>query len=371
MNRRELLRSSLLLAAASRCPSSVVHASGGFVPKRVLVLGGTQFLGPAVVDALLASGRTVTLLNRGVTNPELFPHVEKLRGFRSADVNDQNLSAPSHRHFDVIVDVWPNDPDVVASAAHFFKQQGAHYLFVSSVGAFDHREFAKTGVTEDAPMQPFNSSWRAYNRNKAESERRLHKIIGEPLTIVRPGPIAGHRDGGGDLLIWLLRAQDGRQHIAPGDGRDPVEFVDVKDVAAFLATAINRSIYGTYNLTGRSMSFREFLAKCGEATGSYADFVWIPQEFLHQQGLESNSVLHTFIGNFPYWEPDPCYQGQYRISSEKAFRSGWATRPFQETAFDCLNDFYSGNFNEELSPLSPLRENEVLQQWMRRAAANP
>jgi len=188
---------------------------------------------------------------------------------------------------------------------------------------------------------------------------------------VRPGAIAGHRDGGGDLLIWLLRAQDGRQHIAPGDGSDPVEFVDVKDVAAFLATAVNRSNYGTYNLTGRSMSFREFLAKCSDATGSGADFVWVPQEFLRKQGLESNGVLHTFIGNFPYWEPDPCYQGLYRISSEKAFRFGWATRPFHETAFDCLRDFYSREFNDDLSPLSEQRENEVLQQWLQRTAANP
>jgi 2'-hydroxyisoflavone reductase len=368
MNRRELLKSSLLLAAASQCPSFVARASAGFVPKRILVLGGTQFVGPAVVDALLAAGHTVTLLNRGVTSPELFPHVEKLRGFRSADPNDQNLSELSHRHFDVIVDVWPNDPDVVASAATLLKDRGAHYLFVSSVGAYDHREFAKAGVTEDAPMEPYDSSWRAYNRNKAESERRLHHIIGERLTVVRPGPIAGHRDGGGDLLIWLLRAQDGRPHIAPGNGSDPVEFVDVKDVAAFLATAINRSIYGTYNLAGRSISFREFLAKCSDATGSNADFVWVPQQFLHKQGLESNAVLHTFVGNFPYWEPDPGYQGLYRISSEKAFRSGWATRPFHETAFDCLNDFYSGGFNEELSPLSALREKEVLEQWMRRTS---
>jgi 2'-hydroxyisoflavone reductase len=366
MNRREFLGGSLLLGAVSECTWLLPRASAIFVPKRVLVLGGTFFLGPAVVNALLASGHTVTLFNRGVTNPELFSHLQRLRGFRSADPNDQDFSALSHRRFDVVVDVWPNDPDVVASAATLLKEQGAHYLYVSSVGAYDHKEFAKAGITEDAPMEPFDSSWRAYNRNKAESERRLHKILGEKLTIVRPGPIAGHRDGGGDLLIWLLRAQDGRQHIAPGDGSDPVEFVDVKDVAAFLVMAINRSIYGTFNLTGRSMAFREFLDRCSAATGSNANFVWIPQQFLQKQGLESNHVLHTFIGNFPYWEPDHGYQGLYAISSEKAFRAGWVTRPFDQTAFDCLNDFYSGDFDDALSPLSSERENEVLREWSQR-----
>jgi len=366
MNRREFLKVTSVVGTLTTCPWLVPRAEANFVPKKILVLGGTLFVGPAVVDALVASGHMVTLFNRGVTNPQLFPHVEKLRGFRSADSNDQDLSMLSHRHFDVVVDVWPNNPDVVASAASVLKDHTTHYIFVSSVGAFDHKEFGKMMVTEDAPMEPWNSSWRAYNRNKAESERRLHQIIGEKLTIVRPGPIAGRRDGGGDLLIWLLRAQDGGEHIAPGDGSDPVEFVDVKDVAGFITLAINRSVYGTFNLTGRSMSFREFLENCKVATNSGANFVWIPQQFLHEHGLESNDVLHTFIGNFPYWIPERDHQGLYRVSSEKAFSAGWVTRPFRETAFDCLNDFYSGEFNETLSPLSPQKEKEVLEAWARR-----
>jgi len=364
VNRRRFLKSSLVFGAVSQCPWTVVQASTVFVPKRVLVLGGTLFLGPAVVNALLASGHQITLFNRGMTNPELFPHLEKLRGFRSADSNDQDLSALSRRRFDVIVDVWPNDPEIVASAATLLRDRQSHYLFVSSVGAFDHKEFSKAGLTEDGPTEPFDSGWRAYNRNKAESERRLHKVIGERLTIVRPGPIAGHRDGGGDLLVWLLRAQDGEQHIAPGDGSDPIEFVDVRDVAAFLVMAINRSIYGTFNLAGKSMTFREFLGKCSSATGSNGNFIWIPKSYLHEHGLESNDVLHTFVGNFPYWEPDPAARGLYQVSSEKAFATGWTTRPFDETAFDCLNDYYSGQYSDELSPLSAQQEREVLNAWL-------
>lgn len=109
----------------------------------------------------------------------------------------------------------------------------------------------------------------------------------------------------------------------------------MKDVASFLALAIVRSLYGTFNLTGKSMSFREFLDACKNATHSDANFVWIPQQFLHEHGLDSDAVLHVFGGNFPLWRPDPNNQGLYRISSEKAFRAGWHTRPFEETAFDC------------------------------------
>src|SRR4029453_18961376 len=136
MNRRKFIRTS----AASSLGLLLAGTSIAFArtPKKVLVFGGTGFLGPAVIDALMADGHTVTIFNRGVTNAELFPRVEKLRGFRSTDPNDQDLSALSRRRFDVVIDVWPNEPDVVASAAEFMKDRTNHYLFFSSVGAYDH-----------------------------------------------------------------------------------------------------------------------------------------------------------------------------------------------------------------------------------------
>jgi len=369
MNRKEFLKGSLLMSAAWAGTSLLApQLWASFTPKRVLILGGTSFVGPAVVNAMVADGHSVTLFNRGVTNPELFPHLEKLRGFRSSDANNQDLSALSHRHFDVIVDVWPNDPDMVASAADFLKQRTQHYVFISSIAAYDSKEFAKTNIEEDAPMEPWNGPGRTYDRNKAESERRLHQIIGEKLTIVRPGPIKGRRDTTPDLLTWLLRAQEGGEHIAPGDGNDPVQLVDVKDVASFLAMAIAPPLYGTFNLTARSMSFREFLEAAKGATHSDATFVWIPQSFLHERGLETDSVLHTFAGNFPFWRPDPGNQGVYRVSSEKAFRTGWRPRPFHETAFDCLSDFYGGQVMERPEFLSAAKEKEVLEAWRHRAS---
>lgn len=337
-------------------------------PKKILVFGGTDFLGPAVVEALMDDGHTVMIFNRGVTNPELFPKVEKLRGFRSADPNDQDLSALSRRRFDVVIDVWANEPDVVASAAEFLKDKTNHYLFVSSVGAYDHDFFAKPEMlTEETPTQPWNSVGRAYNRNKAESERRLHKIIGERLTIARPGPITGSRDDGAGLLTWLLRVQDGGEHIGPGDGKSPVQLVDVKDVARFLAMAIGQSLYGTFNTTGNSFVFRDFLEACNKATRSQATFSWIPQDFLHEHGVESNDVLHVFDGNFPLWQPDPKYQGLYRVSSAKAFAAGWHLRPFEETALDCLSDFYSGHAQRP-NYLTAAHEKEVLEAWKKKTA---
>ena len=114
------------------------------------MLGGTLFLGPALVETTVADGHTVTLFNRGVTNPGLFPYLEKLRGFRSNDPGDQDLSSLGRRHFDAIVDVWPNDPAIVASAAEFLKDRAPHHLYVSSVAAYDSKEFTKAGIGENA-----------------------------------------------------------------------------------------------------------------------------------------------------------------------------------------------------------------------------
>lgn len=370
MDRRKFIKRSLIAAAASSCSTLFSsQAWGGITPKRILVLGGTQFLGPAIVEAAVAEGHIVTLFNRGVTNPDLFPHLEKLRGFRSDDTGDQDLAALAHRHFDVAIDVWPNDPTTVTSAAEFLKDRVGHYLYVSSVAAYDSKEFERAGIEEDASLESWNGASRKYNRGKAESERRLHAILGEKVTIVRPGPIKGNRDTTPDLLTWLVRSQSGGQHIGPGDGSDPVEWVDVKDVARFLMLAIDRSLYGTFNLTGRPMSFREFLDACNSATRSDAQFVWVPQDFLRQHGLETDFALGLFAGNFPHWRPAGTKPGLYQVSSEKAFRAGWQTRAFQETALDCLSYFRSqGNALDWTDYLSSDKEKQVLDAWTRRSS---
>jgi 2'-hydroxyisoflavone reductase len=289
MNRRRFIRTSAASSLGLLLSRGLIQSALGSAPKRVLVFGGTNFVGPALVDALLIDGHTVTLFNRGMTNPELFSLVERLKGFRSTDPKDQDLSALEHRRFDVVIDVWPNEPEVVASAADLLKNRTDQYLFVSSVGAYDRKLFAKPDViTEDAPSQPWNEPAPQYNRNKAESERRLHRIIGERLTIVRPTRIKGHRDDSnpGNLLTWLLRMQAGGEHIGPGDGRDTFQMVDVKDVARFLALAITKSLYGTFNVTGKLLTFRDYLEECKVATRSDATLTWIPQQFLHEHGLE-------------------------------------------------------------------------------------
>ena len=198
LSRRRFLGSSAA-AAASFVLGGLPRRLKGSAPKKILVLGGTSFLGPALVEAAVVGGHRVTLYNRGITNPELFPQLEKLRGLRSAKTSEESWTALGDRRWDAIVDVWPNDPALAESAARLLRGRTSHYLYVSSIAAYDRRGFATPGLTEDAPMEPFDSDARPYNRNKAESERRLHSLVPDRLTIVRPGPIKGVRDDTPDV----------------------------------------------------------------------------------------------------------------------------------------------------------------------------
>lgn len=368
MQRRNFVQSSLAALAGTICWSASSNSSAASAsPKHLLILGGTRFLGPAIVEAAVARGHTVTLFNRGVTNPNLFPHLEQLRGFRGADPRDEDLTALSHRRFDVAIDVWPNDPAVSASAARFLSDRVQHYLYVSSIAAYGAQELEKAGLEEGASLEPWNGSARSYSRGKAESERRLGAIYGNRLTTIRPGPIKGTGDTTPDLLTWLMRAQSGGTHIGPGSGEDPVEVVDVKDVARFLMLAIDRALFGAFNLTGKPYSFRQFLAACNEALRADARFEWVPQIFLREHGLQTDSALKTFSGNFPLWRPPGSQTGLFQISSAKAFQAGWQIRAFEETALDTLSFFRSQRETLEWEDfLSADKEREVLKAWQER-----
>jgi len=368
MDRRRFLRGAAALAGASwvRLPAP----SAAPPPRsRILILGGTSFLGPALVREAVVAGHEVTLFNRGITNPELFPRLEKLRGLRSTTASEERWDAVGTRRFDAVVDVWPFEPALAESAARRLRGQAGHWLYVSSIAAYDKSGFAAPGLTEDAPTNPWDSPRiRPYDGGKAESERRLRDLVGERLTIVRPGPIKGERDDTPDLLTWLRRCQRGGRHIGPGVGAEHMQIVDVRDVARFLVTAIGRSVYGTFNLTGASMTFEEYLGRCASAMRSNVEFVWIPREFLHEHGLDPapwNDPKHPhYLGLFPGWHPEPERAGVFQISSRKAFDAGWTQRPFAETAADYLWFIEDSGSNADWKDeLVPEVEQRVLERW--------
>jgi nucleoside-diphosphate-sugar epimerase len=366
MKRRQFVRCTLKIAAGLCAVglTDVRRLCAAVPSKRVLVIGGTNFVGPAVVEAALTVGHRVTLFNRGVSNPGMFPYLEQLRGFRSTEPTDQAFGALDGRRWDAVVDVWPNDPEMVTALARHLKDRVGHYLFVSSTAAYADQAYAKPGFTEAEPLRPFS---RDYSGRKAESERRLQELVGDKLTIVRPGAISGYRDTWISLRTWLLRAEAGGRHIGPGSGKDFVQVVDSKDVGRFLVDCIGQSSFGTFNLTGETLLFDDFLRRCNAVTRSNAEFVWVPSEYLLQRGLQPRT-------DFPFWRPGPGARGVYQISSEKAVRLGWTRRPFEETALDCLRwtreeeamNPPSAGRPRWTDPLTPARETAILSEWASR-----
>jgi 2'-hydroxyisoflavone reductase len=352
--------------------AALLHQSHPATQISMLVLGGTGFLGPAFVTAALRAGYTPTLFNRGISHPGIFPHLERIRGFRSPDLSKQDLSGLKGRRWDVVVDVWPHDPDVVESAASLLAPAAAQYVFVSSVAAYDG--YPNPGITEKYRLRAWRSDARGYEADKAESERRLHNLTGPKLTVVRPGPIKGDGDGSPDLVTWLLRARNGGRHIGPGDGADAVQFVDVKDVGNFMSMAVQHRYTGAYNLTGDPWTFHDFLQECESYTQPRGEFIWIPRRFLTEHGLKTDFELGVYCGNFPFWRPEPALGNLFRISSAKAYAAGWQTRPFSETAHDCLVTFGAADETPKSWKdfLSPSEEQRVLLAWQQvRLATHP
>jgi len=370
-----LQRSAALMAASTLVPARRFLSLTGArsreksTARRILVLGGTTFLGPAIVEAAVAAGHTVTLFNRGITHPELFPHQEKLRGLRSAVTTQENLTALDGRRWDAVIDVWPFEPELAASAARKLAGTTEHYLYVSSIATYDPRSFAAPGLAEDAPLNAWDPAIRPYNRGKSESERRLQSIVGDRLTVVRPGAIKGARDDTPDVYAWTERARHGGRHIAPGTGDDHVQIVDVKDVARFMVLAIEQKLTGTFNLTGPAQNFREFVTSTADAVRSSAEFIWVPQSFLHAHGLDpapwDSPTVPSYLGLFPYWHPEPERAGFYQISSERALAAGWKRRPYEATVLDYLRSMTEAARGAHwVDELSPEVEARTLSDWL-------
>jgi 2'-hydroxyisoflavone reductase len=150
-----------------------------------------------------------------------------------------------------------------------------------------------------------------------------------------------------------------------------VQNVDVKDVAGFLVLAVERPLYGAFNLTGSAVTFREFVESCSAVVRSRAEYVWIPRDFLHEQGLDpapfDDPKIPSYLGKFPYWHPEPERAGFYQVSSQKALDAGWSRRPFAETAEDYLWSIdATGSDREWTDEFRPDVEARVLEKWLRR-----
>ncbi len=288
---------------------------------KLLVLGGTRFLGRHVAEAALAAGHGVTLFHRGQTHPGLFQGVEEILGDR-----DGGLGVLSGRRWDAVVDTCGYVPRLVRQAADAIAAD--LYAFISTISVYD--DYRALGITEDSPLkQPPAEGERteevtrhSYGWLKALCESALNEVLPERSLVVRPGILAGPHDYTDRFTGWLRQVKDGGEVVAPGRPGRPVQVLDARDLADWLLRMIERGRTGVFNATGpgRPLTMGEMLETLREAIGSGATFRW------EEPGDDEE---------IPFWIPEE-KNGFHSIDSGKARQEGLTCRPLLQTALDTL-----------------------------------
>ncbi|MER7104967.1 NAD-dependent epimerase/dehydratase family protein [Streptomyces humidus] len=298
---------------------------------RLLVLGGTEFAGRAVVEAALGRGWDVTVLNRGRQSP--VPGVRSLRGDRTAPGGLAALARPGEGDWDAVVDTWSAAPRAVREAARLLRDRARRYVYVSSCSVYAWAPPA--GYAEDAPVVEGagpDAGQIDYARDKRGGELAVLDAFGErDSVLVRSGLILGPYENVGRLPWWLTRIARGGPVLAPGPRGLPLQYVDVRDLAEWILGAVGNGLGGPYNLMSRQghTTMGELLEACVRATGSDAELRWTAPEIVLDAGIEPWTEL-------PVWVPPgtDLHDALHAADVSRALAAGLVCRPVEETVAD-------------------------------------
>lgn len=388
-NRRDLLRGGLAAAAlglvhgCSGSSSSSSASNKTTTPdvkkKRILILGGTGFLGPATIEAAVARGHHVTIFNRG-KREKLLPlrhQVEHLYGNRDPNLpaNDEkgpdgNLLEPNGspkgleqlvgKKWDVVIDNSGYFPRMVKASAELLANNASRYIFISSISAYDEKstpanggdESVKLATLADPTVETMGKEFENYGGLKVLCEQAAQAAFVNRAAIVRPGYIVGPGDPTDRFTYWPVRIAAGGEVLAPGSPDDPLQWIDVRDLGEWLVTLAENETTGVFNAVGPSQPARwgDVLASCVKAAGpKAAKLEWVPTEF-----LESNDAGGEDA--FPIWiAPKDKYAGFHRWSNDRAEGAGLKFRTMDDTAKAIL-DWYPGEIERRVRVTAELTE---------------
>ena len=334
---------------------------------RLLILGGTQFIGIHMAEVALERGHTVALFNRGRSNPGLLPGTEKLKGDRDGD-----LDALKGRPWDAVIDNSGYVPRHVRLSAELLAPLAGRYLFISTISVY--ASFAKPN-DEHSPLRTMPDEsvetvdGETYGALKVLCERAVHAAFGDRATIVRPGFIVGPHDSTDRFTYWPARAARGGEMIAPGSAADPMQFVDARDLARFTIEVLERDMPDTFNVTSRPGDFTigQVINESVAAANALArpesapEAVWIPTEFLEQQSASA------VMSDFPIWLPARGELAAFaEVNVTRAQNAGLKLRPLDVTVRDTLRWHLARPDAERAHPKAGIpadREREVLAAW--------
>ncbi len=326
---------------------------------RILVLGGTVFLGRHMVELALERGHEVTMFNRGQSNPGLFPGVEEIHGDRETD-----LARLAGRSWEAVIDTSGYVPRVVGASARALAGSVPHYTFISSISAY--AGLPAPGMDEEAPLAELTEPGsedvgKHYGALKVLCEREVQAAYPAGALIIRPGLIVGPNDPTDRFTYWPVRVAEGGEVLAPAGPERQVQVIDARDLAAWNLDLVERGVAGVFNATGPAtkLTMGAMLEGCRGTTGSDASFTWVSEEFLLERKVTPWADLPVWLR----WNNGET-RGMLAVDISRALAEGLTFRSIEDTARDTLAWHRTrGESYESRVGLTRDRERELLAEW--------
>jgi 2'-hydroxyisoflavone reductase len=299
---------------------------------KILILGGTTFLGPYLTNELLTHGHKVTHFNRGNEHGFDFPEVEKLQGNR-----DGNLKALEGRRWDAIIDTSGYLPRVVEASSKILAKATRHYTFISTISVYE--DFNQPYIDENGSVSKIinNSDEKitdkTYGPFKAGCEKVIQTYFPENSLIIRPGLIVGPLDPTDRFTFWVRRIAEGGRVLVPSSLEQKLQIIDVRDLTKWIVKMVEEGATGIYNATGpkEELRFEDFINSCIQLGKKKVELVCADENFLIDHHLDNWNKL-------PLWFSSKSKMfGLFNISSQKAQKKGLSFRPLKETISDIID----------------------------------
>lgn len=322
----------------------------------LLILGGTKFVGRHITAHALMRGHHVTLFNRGQSNAHLFPEAEKIHGNRDGGLDA--LFADGARAWDAVIDVNGYLPRIVNETAERLGDSVARYVFISTLSVYAN--FSTFGQDENAPLAKLANTETevidgdTYGGLKVMCEQAVQRAFPGGALILRPGYVVGPHDHTDRMTSWWRRITRVGEMMAPGKPEAPLQFIDARDLAAFVVDMTERHATGVYNTNGLSapLTWGECFEQARALTGTDTAFTWVSEEFLRAQGLDDGS-----LPIFAFSED----AGIFGFNNHRAMAAGLHFRPIVETIRDTL--LWDATEGGHKLGLAGEREQELLRAW--------
>ncbi len=333
---------------------------------RILVLGGTKFVGRALVDAALSANHQITIFNRGKSNPNLFKNIETITGDR-----DGGLSVLKGLKWDIVIDTCGYVPRIVRQSVELLQDSVERYVFISTLSVYnDEKVSGSERICEDSPLKAIKDesleevNAQTYGALKVLCENEVEKCFTERSLHIRPGYIVGPHDPTDRFTYWALRATQGGDALAPNPPKSQMQIVDARDLAAWIIESCERDRRGFFNAVGpdRDLSIKELLDSCVQVASKKdltpANFIWLDEKFLvaHEVGYGSE---------LPLCSPSAVGKSDDTIfDSSKAISAGLTFRPLTETIDETISWARQRSPKHQMrAGLSPERETQLLKAW--------